>query len=220
MSYNFVTPASLEPARFRRRSTKVSTYIFPYHHNLVTNSTDLLSTDIMAMKSPKMVSHGSIMGLLVAKKGTQIVHVFRRAGIKNHREVLYKKYIKPAPPVLTMVKAFREQDGFTGYIGLCEGHKALPETFKSTEPTVLPYKHNCAPELTRWFFQTVKPNWTKEDLFKDLLSCPDIVALQLHQAGVQCNKISNDTETIAYDMDMVRNICDTIENNFLCLIPH
>jgi hypothetical protein len=60
----------------------------------------------MAMKSPKMVSHGSIMGLLVAKKGTQIVHVFRRAGIKNHREVLYKKYIKPAPPVLTMVKAF------------------------------------------------------------------------------------------------------------------
>ena len=105
MSYNFVTPASLEPARFRRRSSKVSTYIFPYHHNLVTNSTDLLSTDIMAMKSPKMVSHGSIMGLLVAKKGTQIVHVFRRKGIKFHKEVLYKKYVKAAYPVVKMISA-------------------------------------------------------------------------------------------------------------------
>jgi hypothetical protein len=88
MSYNFVAPTSLEPARLRRRSRMVCTFMFSYPHNLVTNNSNLLSTDIMAMKSPKMVSHGSIMALLVAKKGTQIVHVFRRAGIKNHQEAL------------------------------------------------------------------------------------------------------------------------------------
>jgi hypothetical protein len=168
MSYNFVTPTSLEPARLRRRSRMVCTFMFSYPHNHVTNSSNLLSTEIMAMKSPQMVSHGSILAFLVAQKGTHIVHVFRRAGIKNPQEVLYKKYIKPAHPVVPMVKAYREQDGFTGYIGLCEGHKALPETLKSPEPTVLPYKHNCGPKLTKWFFQTVKPNWTKEDLLKNL----------------------------------------------------
>jgi hypothetical protein len=67
----------------------VCTFMFSYPHNHVTYSSNLLETDIMALKSPKMVSHGSIMALFVAKKGTQIVHVFRWAGIKNHQKVLY-----------------------------------------------------------------------------------------------------------------------------------
>jgi hypothetical protein len=45
------------------------------------------------------------MALLVAKKRTQIIHVFRRKGIRFHKEVLYKKNVKTANPIVAKVSA-------------------------------------------------------------------------------------------------------------------
>jgi hypothetical protein len=142
------------------------------------------------------------MALLVAKKGTQIVHVFRRKGIKFHKEVLYKKHVKTAHPVVAMVSASREKDGFTGFIGLCEGHPKLSDDTSAGVCTFMPLKHPCDPELTKWFNQTVKPEWTKEDLFRELNTCPEIIALNTNETLGLCDGPSDDTALVSFEPEV------------------
>jgi hypothetical protein len=112
-------------------------------HLFLNNSgTDSVFSLSAAKKSPKAHLNGLIRALLVAKKGTQIVHVFRRKGIEFHKEVLYKKYVKAAHPVVKMVSASREKDGFNGYISLCEGHPRFSEAASTEDSTLMPYKYS------------------------------------------------------------------------------
>jgi hypothetical protein len=192
------------------------------HLFLNNSNTDSVFSLYPAKKSPKANLNGSIMALLVAKKGTQIVHVFRRKGIKFHKEVLYKKYVKAAHPVVKMVSASREKDGFNGYIGLCEGHSRFSEVAPPEDSTQLPYKYSWNPKLSKYLHQTIKPDWTTEDLYRELLSCPEIIALnslgtetQIDQPAedcaltpceppVQCAGPSFDLESTTEDEDMVQ----------------
>jgi hypothetical protein len=137
-----------------------------------------------------MLFNGSIMALLVAKKGTQIVHAFRRKGIRFHKEVQYKKKVKTANPIVAMVSASRDKDGFTGYIGLCEGHPRLSDPTSTTNYTFLPLKNKWNPELSKWLHQSVKPSWTTNDLYRELL------ALNSCQPAVQFDEASDDIDLI------------------------
>jgi hypothetical protein len=61
----------------------------------------------------------------------------------------------------------------------------------------MPYKYSWNPKLSKYLHQTIKPDWTTEDLYRELLSCPEIIALNSCGTEVQFDQPSEECELIS-----------------------
>jgi hypothetical protein len=95
---------------------------------LVMDKMQLKYTDklVSGSKCKTNRKHGSIKSMYVRMKQTYFVDAVRLAGLRNYKEVVYKRYLKkPMEGVVAVVKVTKASHGYDGWLGLGVGHPQL-----------------------------------------------------------------------------------------------
>ena len=119
-------------------------------------------TGTYLVKTPKKNHDGnSVKDAIVKCKNTLIVQKIKRAVLKYHKEVLYKRNVGISNLVLELVPATLDSHGFNGWVGQCAGHPKLVERLSKEPPKKNP---ETKVDMYHWFHSLLATGVTSPEM--------------------------------------------------------